>query len=260
MLANENCLTIGVITDGHYADIETLWSRYYRDSLPKVQEATRLFNRVRPSFCIYLGDNIDNGETPEIELGYLKVIESEYAKFVGIRHYVIGNHDVASFSKEQFLKICGSREKYYSFDCGLFHFIILDACYNGDGSDYDSGNFDWRKTYIPKAEQEWLKLDLKKTQKKTIISVHQRLDDDNGVHGIGNSQIIRQLLEDSGKVITVFQGHDHGGAQSQVNCIDYFTFQAVVEGQGLENNAYSLIHIRDNGAIKVEGFGKQNSV
>jgi hypothetical protein len=93
-----------------------------------------------------------------------------------------------------------------------------NRCYNEDGSDYDSGNFDWRKTYIPKVEQEWLKLDLKKTQKKTIIFVHQRFD------------------------------------------IDYFTFQAVVEGQGLENNAYSLIYIRDNGAIKVEGFGKQNSV
>ncbi|MGB9596931.1 MAG: metallophosphoesterase family protein, partial [Candidatus Poribacteria bacterium] len=175
----------------------------------------------------------------------------------GIKHYVIGNHDLASFSKEQFLKICGLK-KYYSFDYGLFHFIILDACYNQDESDYDSGNFDWRICYIPRIEQKWLIKDLQNSDRKTIIFVHQRLDDE-GLHGIGNSDIIRKILEDSGKVIAVFQGHDHFGAYNNINGIDYFTFQAVVEGQGLENNAYSLIHIRNDGTIKIEGFGKQNS-
>ncbi|HGE72780.1 TPA: alkaline phosphatase [Candidatus Poribacteria bacterium] len=259
MLANKSNITIGILTDVHYAERDTIWSRYFRDSLSKVRSAISFFNQANPDFCVYLGDNIDKGPTREIELEYLMLIKSEYAKFNGIGHYVIGNHDLASFSKEQFLKICGSREKYYSFDYGPFHFIILDGCYNQDESDYDSGNFDWRYAYIPKIEQEWLIKDLQNSEKKAIIFVHQRLDDDNGLHGIGNSKTIRQILEDSGKVIAVFQGHDHFGAQNYINDINYFTFQAVVEGQGLENNSYSLIHIWNDGTIKIEGFGKQNN-
>jgi predicted phosphodiesterase len=252
-------ITIGLITDTHYANIETVWLRYYRDSILKVRKAIKAFNDVMPSFFIHLGDNVDNGITPEIELGYLKSIEAEYEKFNGTRHYVIGNHDVASFSKEQFLEVCGGRKNYYSFDEGDLHFIILDACYNEDESDYNKGNFDWIETYIPIFEQEWLKSDLDNTSKKTIIFVHQRLDDEDGVHGVKNAYGIRQAIEESGKVIAVFQGHDHQGDSRYINNIPYFTFRAVVEGHGLENSAYSLIHVYEDSSISIEGFGKQKS-
>ncbi len=256
---NKENVTIGIITDVHYSERDTIWSRYFRDSLLKVRSAVQFFNHVNPDFCVFLGDNIDKGLATETEIEYLKLIESEYAKFNGTRHYVIGNHDLASFSKEYFLKICGSREKYYSFDHGQFHFVILDACYNQDESDYNSGNFDWREAYIPRFEQEWLIKDLQNSNKKAVIFVHQRLDDDDGLHGIRNSDVVRQILRDSGKVIAVFQGHDHFGAINYIDGINYFTFQAVVEGQGLENNSYSLITIWNNGTIKIDGFGKQNS-
>ncbi len=256
----DNAITIGIITDTHYSDRINTATRYYRDSLPKIREAISLFNEYKPSFCVELGDLIDKGETLEEELGYLRVMEAEFARFDGERHYVFGNHDFATLSKGQFLANCGAREGYYSFDKEAFHFMILDACYNKDETDYNAGNFDWTECYIPECEQEWIKSDLRQVSGKTFVFVHQRLDDDGGAHGIYKSPEIRRIFEESGKVAAVFQGHDHNGMYNHINGIHYFTFKAMVVGPGLENNAYSLVGIQKDGSIyKVSELGGRSS-
>lgn len=249
-------ISIGIITDVHYTDRERIGNRYCRDSLSKVREAIQAFEALKPSFIIHLGDFIDSGEIHGHEIDYLQTIDSEYKKFNGEKHYVIGNHDVADLSKDQFLDICG-KGRHYSFDREGFHFIILDACYNEDESDYDSGNFDWIESYIPIFEQEWLKLDIENTEKMIFIFIHQRLDDEKNVHGVKNAIPIRKILEESGKVIAVFQGHDHQGEYRLINGIHYLTFQAVVEGERIENNAYSLIQIKDDGTAIIKCFGRK---
>jgi 3',5'-cyclic AMP phosphodiesterase CpdA len=258
MDAKDN-ITIGMFADSHYADKERVNKRYYRESLAKVEQAVKEFNSVKPDFVIELGDYVDKGESLAAEMSYLERIEGEYAKFDGERHYVLGNHDMATFSKEQFITGCGARGNCYSFDKGSFHFVVLDACYNEDESDYNAGNFDWTKTYIPVAEQEWLEADLRATEKKTVVFVHQRLDDDGGAHGVKNAPPVRGIMEQSGKVLAVFQGHDHSGAYNSINGIHYCTLQALVEKSGLENNAYALVQIWLDGSIEIRGFGKQKS-
>jgi 3',5'-cyclic AMP phosphodiesterase CpdA len=249
-------VSVGMLADVHYADRERVNQRYYRESIAKVRECIRDFNSVEPDFIVQLGDFVDKGESVEEELGYLERIEREYAKFKGERHYVLGNHDVATFSKEQFISNCGARENYYSFDKGNFHFIVLDACYNEDESDYKAGNFDWTETYIPIAQQRWLEADLQETSKKTVVFVHQRLDDEHGAHGVKNSPQVRKILERSGKLLAVFQGHDHSGAYSNINNIHYYTLPALVRGPGLGNNAYAVVQIWLDGSVKIKGFGK----
>lgn len=258
--AGQSAIKFGVITDIHYADRVAAGTRYYRDSIPKVRQAIEAFNEHKPAFCIELGDFVDKGDTVEIELSYLKAIEAEYAKFNGDRHYVLGNHDVATFTKEQFLTNCGARKNYYSFDSGVFHLVILDACYRKDETEYNAGNFDWTDTIIPAVEREWLKSDLKDTARKTIVFLHQRLDYDNKDLGVKNAPLVREILEESGKVLVVFHGHDHLGAYNHINGIHYFTFKAVVDGPGLENNAYSLVNVSENGSLHVEGYGKQGQL
>jgi 3',5'-cyclic AMP phosphodiesterase CpdA len=248
-------ITVGMLADVHYADRERVNQRYYRESIAKVEQCIRDFNSVEPDFIVQLGDFVDKGESVEEELSYLERIEREYAKFKGERHYVLGNHDVATFSKEQFISNCGARENY-SFDKRNFHFIVLDACYNEDESDYNAGNFDWTETYIPIAQQRWLEADLQETSKKTVVFVHQRLDDEHGAHGVKNSPQVRKILEKPGKVLAVFQGHDHSGAYSNINDIHYYTLPALVRGTGLENNAYAVVQIRLDGSVRIKGFGK----
>ncbi|MFC1717693.1 metallophosphoesterase [Candidatus Poribacteria bacterium] len=256
LMDKENKITIGMFTDAHYADRAMRINRYYRESAAKVEQAIAEFNSTKPDFIIQLGDFVDKGESVETELSYLERIEREYAKFAGERHYVLGNHDVAMFSKEQFISNCGARENHYSFDKGNFHNIVLDACYNKDKSDYKAGNFDWTQSYIPAWEQEWLKADLQMTEKRVIVFLHQRLDDEDDPHGVKKAPEVREILEESGKVLAVFQGHDHSGAYNSINNIHYYTLPALVAGSGPENNAYAVAQIRIDGSININGFGK----
>ena len=167
---------------------------------------------------------------------------------------------MATFSKEEFLSLTGSRGKYYSFDHGSYHFVVLDANYNGDGSDYNTGNFDWTETYIPLPQQEWLRSELERARgKSTVVFVHQNLHDETDVHGVKNASEIRQILEAAGSVRAVFQGHDHRGGYREINGIHYVTLQGAVEEPGLKNNRYMLVHM-DKKNISITGYGKQESM
>jgi len=48
---------------------------------------------------------------------------------------------------------------------------------------------------------------------------------------------VRQILEDSGNVSAVFQGHSHQNDYRDINGIHYCTMRAVIEGSGAANNA-----------------------
>ncbi len=252
-------LTFGVITDAHYANRDTAGTRHYRDSQAKVRQAVDAFIEADPAFCVHLGDFVDKGESVEAELSYLATIEQEYARFPGPRHYVFGNHDVATLTKAEFLDNCAARERYYSFDGGGYHFVVLDACYNQDESDYEPDNFTWTETYIPAREREWLRDDLAETELPTIVLAHQRLDADDDPHGVRNAELTRAILEASGRVRAVFQGHDHRGAYNEIHGIHYVTMKAVVEGSGLGNNAYALVRLTPD-TVEVEGAGRQESL
>ncbi|MBN1294456.1 MAG: metallophosphoesterase [Candidatus Latescibacteria bacterium] len=251
----------GVITDLHYADKETVGNRYYRESEQKLKEAIATYNSLKPAFLVELGDFIDKAEKIT-ELEYLKTINGIYKSFDSEEHYVLGNHDVATFSKEEFIANSGARKNYYSFDHGdSYHFVILDGNYNKDGSDYNAGNFDWTETYIHKPQQEWLARDLKQAQGKfTIVFVHQNLHDEDNPHGVKNAPEVRQILEAYGNVQLVLQGHDHSGAFARINGIPYVTLKAAVEGSTLANNAFAMVYIGKNGDIFIRGFGKQDNV
>ena len=256
---SQDAVTIGIFTDSHYADRERRGSRWYRDSAAKLAEFVRAMNEAKPTFAIVLGDFVDKGETLEAELGYLRHIEGVYKKFRGPRHHVMGNHDVATFTKEQFVAGTGMPAAHYAFDAGPLRCIVLDANYRKDFSPYEAGNFNWTDTWIPPAEQKWLAAELARTTRKAAVFVHQCLDDEGGAHGVKNAPDVRRVLERSGKVAAVFQGHNHRGAYRQIGGIPYLTMRAMVEGPGLANNAYSLATISAAGTLRVRGFGKQTT-
>ena len=249
-------ISIGIFTDSHYADRKRGGSRYYSDSSAKLAEFVAEMNKAKPDFAIVLGDFVDKGKTLQAETAYLKHIEGVFARFKGPRHHVIGNHDVATLTKAQFVAGAGMPGPNYSFDSGPVHCIVLDANFKKDLTPYNAGNFNWTQTYVPPDELKWLKDDLKKTKRKTVVFIHQPLDDEKGAHGVKNAPEVRRILEQSGKVQAVFQGHNHKGAYNRINGIQYFTMKAMVEGPGLKNNSFSLARISADG-VTFKGFGKQ---
>ncbi|MBN2269268.1 MAG: metallophosphoesterase [Sedimentisphaerales bacterium] len=255
----------GIVTDCHYADADARIGRYYRESLVKLDECVELMNAEKVGFLIELGDFKDEDAKPAEEktISYLRVIEQVFQKFTGPTYHVLGNHDMDSISKTQFLSNVANTgidptKSYYSFDSKGFHFVVLDANYRSDGAEYDHGNFDWTDANIPQQQLTWLSEDLTRARGPVIVFVHQLLAE-AGSHSIKNAEEVRSILESSGKVAAVFQGHKHDGGYSQIEGIHYYVLKAVVEGSGRENSAYAIVDILADGGIVVTGYRKAES-
>lgn len=249
---------IGLVTDMHYADKKPAGSRHYRETLAKLEEAAEQFQQAQPDHVVELGDFIDAADSIEVEKGYLKRINKDFASLPGKKHYVLGNHCVHTLTKEEFLEGVGQMKSYYSFDAGGFHFVVLDACFRSDGKPYGRKNFQWTDPNIPEDQVEWLEADLKTANSKTIVFVHQRLDVNNN-YGVKNAADVRKVLENSSNVLAVFQGHSHKNELKDINGIHYCVHRAMVEGSGSENNGYSTMDIFADGTIRITGFRKQQN-
>ncbi len=252
----KRAVRLGLVTDLHYADKAPAGSRHYRETLAKLEDAARQFQQGRPDHVVELGDFIDAADSVDVEKGYLQRINKDFSALPGKKHYVLGNHCVYTLTKEEFLDGVGQKKSYYSFDAGGFHFVVLDACFRSDGQPYGRKNFEWTDPNIPKEQVEWLAADLKAISGKAIVFVHQRLDVSNS-YGVKNAPQVRKVLEDSGKVLAVFQGHSHENELKDINGIHYCVHRAMIEGSGRENNGYSTMDVFSDGTIRVTGFRKQ---
>ena len=253
-------LRFGMITDIHFADVDSRGNRYYRESLNKLTEFIQVMKGQEIEFLIELGDFKDEDSPPNENstLKYLRKIEEEFRKGAKKTFHVLGNHDVDSISKAQFqseITNTGIPNEYtfYSFIEKDIQFIILDANYRSDGKSYDRGNFDWTDCNIPKNQLNWLRHELEKNSLHNIVFVHQLLDGE-GSHFINNASEVRQILEQSKKVLAVFNGHQHTGRYNVINDIHYYTLKAVVEGQGTENNAYAIVEVLADNSIVINGY------
>ncbi len=254
----QRVLRAGLVTDLHYADKPTAGSRHYRETPEKLAHAADQFDRHELDFIVELGDFIDAAESVETELGYLKTINDDFSAICKRRHYVLGNHCVHTLNKREFLDGVGQTDSYYSFDVGQLHFVVLDACFRGDGEPYGRKNFQWTDPNIPEEELDWLADDLRSTENKTVVFAHQRLDVSNH-YGVKNASAVRDVLEASKGVLAVFQGHSHANDYREINDIHYCTLVAMVEGSGAEKNGFSLLEIASDGSIELSGFVQQQS-
>ncbi|MDP6525425.1 MAG: metallophosphoesterase [Kiritimatiellia bacterium] len=255
-------LRFGIVTDAHYADRAAGGARQYRESVAKMTECVTLMNEKNVDFLIELGDFKDQGKPVDetTTLRYLETIEKTFGQFEGPRYHVLGNHDMDSISKEQFLARVGNTgikqgSKHYSFDSKGAHFVVLDANYDAGGLDYDHGKFNWTDANIPREELDWLKTDLAATSKPVIAFVHQQLDG-KGSHYIKNADQVRNLLQESSQVLAVFQGHNHAGHYSHIENIHYYTLKAMVDGTGEKNSSYAVVEVYNDHSIVVTGYRK----
>jgi predicted phosphodiesterase len=250
----------GIVTDCHYADADPVGTRFYRQSRDKLAECVTQMNAEKVDFLVELGDFKDQGRPPvEADtLAYLDEIEAIFQRFDGPTYHVLGNHDMDSISKSQFLAHVTNSgvdpaRSYYSFDTHGLHCIVLDANYRSDGADYDHGNFDWTDANIPADELDWLRKDLAAASGPAVVFVHQLLDGIDSV-SVKNAGQVREILEASGRVQAVFQGHHHEGRYSQINGIHYYTLKALVEGQGLDSNSYAIVEFAGDPTIRIAGY------
>ena len=252
----------GLITDVHYADREPAKERYYNQSLGKLSEFITRMNREKVDFVVELGDFKDQDEVPNEAntLKYLTDVESVFHQFNGPTYHVLGNHDMDGITKTQFLERVENTgipkdKNYYSFNRKGVHFIVLDGNFTSDGKDYNKDNYRNVESWIPEDQVDWLKEDLKTNQLPAIVFIHQLLGDSKGMKkSAQNAPEVRKILEHSGKVLCVFEGHVNSERHSVIKHIHYYSFISAVEGNGPKNNSYVIVDVSKKGEILVHGY------
>lgn len=232
-------MKIGIFADAHYSS-RTLGcgNRYYSQSLRKIREAMNHFRGENCDLVISMGDLIDVDDTHEMEADNLGKVASLLAEYPVPVYCIMGNHDGFAFTQEDYYRILGEKCRPVDFSAGETHLVFLDACYFASGRHYGPGDTDWTDTFYP-FETE-LKEKLAALQGDVYVFLHQNLDPTvHESHRLANDGKIRQILEESGKVKMVIQGHYHPGNSVICNQIPYRTYPAMCELEG----AYGILEV-----------------
>jgi Icc protein len=239
-------LTIGFVTDLHFGP-----AAFHDGKLRKLthhaadltRAVVRAMNeQLKPDLLVNLGDDIED-ESREADVArYTEcqdILRTAKAELVN----VAGNHDMIHLTREDLSRIwhrdvsghpatgqpSTPAPMFYSLDRGGFHLAILHTI---ERKDVD--------VRIPHAQLEWLAHDLERTALPVIVLMHhsaseQDLGDSFWFHGVPHLALVKEraelraILEKSGKVRVVFNGHVHRNHLDVIRGIPYVTIQSLIE-------------------------------
>ena len=188
------------------------------DADQRLQVFVDRMNRARVDFVIHLGDF---RRPYEYNRSFMDVWEG----FDGPRHHVLGNHDPdGDFTREQVMAYWGMPSRYYSFDLGGYHFVVLD------GNDRKEDPPPGYPRYIAPDQLAWLREDLNASDAPAFVFSHQSLEDPEGVE---NGGYVRAALEEANeaagrrKVVACFSGHHHIDYCTRINGIHYIQINSM---------------------------------
>ena len=214
-------MKLGIFTDPHYS----LQERRSADrrpalSLGKIGVAMADFQKEKVDLCLCLGDLVDDGdqsEPPEARLGRLV----EFVRSFGIPVYFLGgNHDFEMFDPASFSRFTDSEIPPCVLETPTHSFLFLDANYRSDFRHFSEAGVEWTDSNLTREAIRFLEDFLKTAEKPVVVCLHENLDpyipED---HLVKNAPEVRRILEESGKVSLVLQGHYHKGADHTVGKI-----------------------------------------
>jgi len=263
-------MKFAIINDIHIGPIDT---GYFKGIQRKVMSETqRLVNefvktmntKEHPEFVVNLGDFIEDVNNKETDTQSFKKAIALLSLLKMPVYSLIGNHDIRTLTEIEIANILGMEQMYYSFDYESYHFIALSFEMTGD----HTKNKEDITAKVPQEEIDWLKNDLSKTNKPTIVFIHYGLAEDDMKGNFwfeGNSQYallenraeLRKIFEDSKKVKAVISGHQHWNRMHVHNNIPYFVVTSPAENfnnDGIPSEAYTIVEL-DIDKIKVDVRG-----
>ncbi|SEJ00847.1 3',5'-cyclic AMP phosphodiesterase CpdA [Dyadobacter sp. SG02] len=225
--------------------------------------------KTNPDFIIQCGDFCRHTRS--------EGIMAQWNRFKGPKYHVLGNHDMDYCSKETIMEFWGMPKRYYSFDQGGFHFVIMDRNFlkedDGRLTHYDTSN--WGKLPSPKrsfTDQEqldWLRTDLLQARFPVVVFMHQPVYLTDFYDEIGNADEILKIFDEvnfkasqsgsAAKVVTVFMGHDHDDRYGQRNGVHYFIVNSAtyVYTKGgayyYKDPLYAFVTLDTTGKMTLEG-------
>jgi Icc protein len=251
-------ITVAFVTDLHFGP-EVRWNGKLRKLSHHAGDLAKAFvarvnDAVKPDLVVNLGDDIED-ESLEIDRARYgecqAILRTTNAELVN----VAGNHDVINLNRDDLAKVWRrDGPLFYSFDRKGFHLVVLHTL---ERKDVD--------VRIPHAQLEWLAADLAATKLPTIVLMHhsaseQDLSDSFWFHAVPHLALVKEraelraILEASGKVKVVINGHVHRNHFDVIRGIPYITIQSLIENldedaPGRPAAAYGVLTIDDRRAI-----------
>lgn len=177
---------------------------------------------------------------------YLREITDFLISFGKPVYSLMGNHDCAVFSREDFAKISGLDVTPRAVKNGKSTMIFLDACYLAGDFPQPVGKSDWTDSNLPAEQINLLSetLDSLPAGESVFVFTHQCLDPAaESRHIIKNAPDVRELLETAvarGLKVHAIAGHYHKGSENTVAGVRYTTLPALCE---LDSARYLLLEI-----------------
>lgn len=242
----EETMKIGLFTDPHYYTDTNKETGGESLAQKKIKEAMEYFLAAEVDMILCLGDLTDSenqdGSEPDPLGKIMEVIDTYDIPF----YCVPGNHDYLHYDVETFLEKSHTPELPCLIDTPTHTLILLDGNYRSDMRRYDVAGVDWTDSNLIPEHVAFLKDALENSEKPCIIFVHQNLDFNVGWKPciIKNAAEVRELLEASGKVPLVIQGHFHLGADNVIGGIRYYTIEGMYDNEG---NRVCILELSDKG-------------
>ena len=267
-------VSFGVMADIQYCDCNrkwVKWTRFYRNSLNKLEKAVVEFNSQDLDFVIQVGDLIDRDFS-----SYQEVLPV-YQQLNAPRYHVLGNHEfkVGSEDKGKILSTLDLQKGYYDFTHHSWRFIVLDGtdlslfAPEKGGERYKEARSTLRKLRkggmvnalmknggLSTEQMTWLKQTLDKaeaTGEKVVLFCHYPVFPESSYNLWNNHEVV-QLLESYENVVAYINGHNHQGSYQEKDAIHYLSLQGMVETE--KENAFAVIRAYPE-HLKVTGFGRE---
>ncbi len=263
----------GLISDIQYCNCETRGSRFYRNSLAKLDSAVTGLNNEQVQFTINLGDVTDRNAADNLDtvLNILKKLNNHV-------YNVSGNHDYSGVKDNDWLygKL-NMPGPYYSFRKNSWRFILLNtndvASYANvtgtskepeladmmedikktqrkNGADYNGG--------VGKDQLNWLEkqlIDAKANNDNVVIFSHHPFGCEEGLTAL-NDREVAALVAQYACVKAFIAGHHHAGAFCYVHKIPCIVTEGMVETAS--SNAWGIVEIYEDRII-LTGRGRTQS-
>lgn len=258
-------MRFALVTDIHFGP-----AAYFAGKLRKLtHEAERLtrafvarMNGVeQPDLVINLGDVVED-QSRDADL-------ANYSKFIGLMSelearvlHVAGNHDTINLSHEELCGLWGhGAGLHYSCDFEGVHLVVLHTNEVKDTA-----------VHLAEHQLEWLVQDLERATYPTLVFMHHPASElelggnrwfENAPHicRVAERRRLRSLLEASGKVVAVFNGHVHWNHFDVISGIPYVTLQSLTENldddaPGRASMAWAVCDL-DSHRLAIRVFGEE---
>jgi predicted phosphodiesterase len=265
----------GIVADPQYAPFppKVNGTRYYANSLWKLDEAVKALNAEDLQFAATLGDIIDrHWESYNDILPIYDQLKHEH-------FFVLGNHDfeVAPDYLRSVVRNVGLQRSYYDFTGGGYRFLVIDGndvstfappkgdprlelaagrlaklteakainaqSWNGSLSDEQ---FAWMEKTLGEA---------KAAGERVIVLGHYPVYPANE-HNLWDCERIVELLTGHDNFVAYLNGHNHAGNYGEIGGRHFVNFKGMVETPA--TTAYSIVEVYDD-RLEIRGVGREES-